>query len=102
MKIVRYCGSDWLLSGWSYTYGSKLSQKYWLSTSAKVAAITIYRHDGRQKYIVQSPDGELLDYGVVQFRRDAKRLSQRSLWNFMSHSELKFSEGSSEIQEFLK
>ena len=102
MKVVKYGGFEWFLSGWSYTYGAKLTQKYWVSQGGKMSAITIYRHRNRQKYIVQSPDGEILDYGVVRLRSEAKRLTQKALWSFMEHTMVPLKESSPGFQGFVK
>ena len=88
MKIVRYGGHDWLLSNWDYTYGAKMSRKTWVCLKLKVSAVVIVRNpDRKYSFIVQSPDGEILDVGVCPTRHQAKTISTNVLKQFVEHCE---------------
>lgn len=101
MRYILYGGQEWFLSGWSYTYGKKMSQKFWISPQGKMSAIIIIRHKRRQKWITQSPDGEVLDLGVCRKRSDANKMSDKSVSDFLSQCEVKMSELSSEFKRFV-
>tara|TARA_Y100000114_G_C11664800_1_gene280841 strand:- start:27 stop:335 length:309 start_codon:yes stop_codon:yes gene_type:complete len=102
VKYILYGGQEWLLSAWSYTYGKKMSQKFWVSPAGKMSAIVIIRHKRRQKWITQSPDGEILDLGVCKRRIDANKMSEKSISDFLSHCEVKIGDTSKGFQVFIR
>jgi len=80
-----------MLSNWDYTYGKKMSQRTWVCPGGKMSAIIIVRNnEGKYSFIVQSPDGEILDVGVCQQRHEAKKLSQNVLKQFLEHCVIRF------------
>ena len=101
MTIILYGGVEWFLSGWTYTYGKKMSQRFWISQCGKMSAITIIRHERRQKFIAQSPDGVILDVGVTRRRSDAKKLSQNAVYDFSGQCEIRLSDTSPQFQAFI-
>ena len=102
MRYILYGGQEWFLSAWSYTYGKKMSQKFWVSPVGKMSAIVIIRHNRRQKWITQSPDGEILDLGVCKRRIDANKMSEKSISDFLSHCEVKIGDTSKQFQAFIR
>ena len=93
MRYILYGGQEWFLSAWSYTYGKKMSQKFWVSPVGKMSAIVIIR---------QSPDGEILDLGVCKRRIDANKMSEKSISDFLSHCEVKIGDTSKQFQAFIR
>lgn len=102
LKVILYGGVEWFLSGWTYTYGKKMSQRFWISQMGKMSAITILRHNRRQKFIAQSPDGEILDVGVCKLRSDAKKMSQNAVSDFFVQCEIPLSQVSQDFKTFIE
>ena len=102
VTLIRYGQQDWMLSNWAYTYGKKMSQRIWLCPKGKTSAITIVRNnEGKYSFIVQSPDGEILDVGVCQQRHEAKKISHNVLKQFLEHCEIRITQAEESFRSWI-
>jgi hypothetical protein len=101
VNIIYFGGKEWMLSGWSFTYGKKMSQRMWVCPTRTTTAIVVVRKKNVSNFIVQSPDGEILDYGVCKRRRDAKALADRIIRQFAELGKVPLSETSREFRRWL-
>ena len=102
MKVIKYGGKDYLLSGWNYTDNNKLSQRSWVCPEEKVSAIIIVRKTFGYAFLVSSPDGEMLDVGVCRTRGDCKKMSQRVIDHFVGHCSIGISEYSRTFRDWIQ
>ena len=101
IKVIEYGGKEWVLSGWDYTYGKRMSQKTWFCPEGKMSAIVIVREKFGYTFLVQSPDGEVLDVGVCRKRHNSKFLSQKVMDEFLGHCEISLAKASKPFQQWL-
>jgi hypothetical protein len=101
IKVIKYGGKEWALSGWDYTYGKRMSQRTWFCPEGKMSAIIIVREKFGYTFLVQSPDGEILDVGVCRRRHNSKFLSQKVMQEFLGHCEISISKASKTFQRWI-
>ena len=101
IKVIKYGGKEWALSGWDYTYGKRMSQRTWFCPEGKMSAIVIVREKFGYTFLVQSPDGEILDVGVCKRRINSKILSQKVLDEFLGHCEISMAKTSKPFQQWM-